>query len=310
MRTAVEMADFCFGWEDLNDPEVRDRLVAKRIEEAKKRREEAVSKGRKPDSIFWGDSESNLTYDGALSSIKGYRETQRKSWNYVAGLFLPIERLLEPGIGQTWGPNDEVVYAGLSIGTGLKYRGLVEDMQKANIAVGLTRNRCIIADSTKKREKAIRIISYDDILRVYYDDSRVIVSTTTGGDVGFSLGGGSSILLELNWVGIIYAEAFVQIVECYRKGVQYEAPRPDQKFTQAPQATPQTPQATPQTPQAAPPTEPPQAAPQAAAPAAPPAGVGLSAETVEALKQFKELLDAGILTQEEFDGKKKQLLGL
>ena len=102
----------------------------------------------------------------------------------------------------------------------------------------------------------------------------------------------------------------MQIVECYRKGVQYEAPRPDQKFTQAPQATPQTPQATPQTPQAAPPTEPPQAAPQAAAPAAPPAGVGLSAETVEALKQFKELLDAGILTQEEFDGKKKQLLGL
>ena len=54
MRTAVEMADFCFGWEDLNDPEVRDRLVAKRIEEAKKSREEAVSKGRKPDSIFWG----------------------------------------------------------------------------------------------------------------------------------------------------------------------------------------------------------------------------------------------------------------
>ncbi len=30
----------------------------------------------------------------------------------------------------------------------------------------------------------------------------------------------------------------------------------------------------------------------------------------EELKKFKELLDAGILTQEEFDAKKKQLLGL
>ncbi|MBQ4158616.1 MAG: SHOCT domain-containing protein [Clostridia bacterium] len=28
------------------------------------------------------------------------------------------------------------------------------------------------------------------------------------------------------------------------------------------------------------------------------------------LKEYKDLLDAGILTQEEFDAKKKQLLGL
>ena len=28
------------------------------------------------------------------------------------------------------------------------------------------------------------------------------------------------------------------------------------------------------------------------------------------LKKFKELLDSGIITQEEFDAKKKQLLGL
>lgn len=33
------------------------------------------------------------------------------------------------------------------------------------------------------------------------------------------------------------------------------------------------------------------------------------AET-EQLKQYKELLDNGIITQEEFDTKKKQLLGL
>lgn len=35
---------------------------------------------------------------------------------------------------------------------------------------------------------------------------------------------------------------------------------------------------------------------------------GLS--TAEEIKQFKDLLDQGIITQEEFEGKKKQLLGL
>ena len=33
-------------------------------------------------------------------------------------------------------------------------------------------------------------------------------------------------------------------------------------------------------------------------------------DTAEALKTYKELLDSGVLTQEEFDAKKKQLLGL
>ncbi len=32
--------------------------------------------------------------------------------------------------------------------------------------------------------------------------------------------------------------------------------------------------------------------------------------TAEELKTFKELLDSGVITQEEFDAKKKQLLGL
>lgn len=33
-------------------------------------------------------------------------------------------------------------------------------------------------------------------------------------------------------------------------------------------------------------------------------------DVVEELKRYKDLLDSGILTQEEFDAKKKQLLGL
>ena len=32
--------------------------------------------------------------------------------------------------------------------------------------------------------------------------------------------------------------------------------------------------------------------------------------TDQQLKQLKELLDSGIITQEEFDAKKKQILGL
>ena len=34
------------------------------------------------------------------------------------------------------------------------------------------------------------------------------------------------------------------------------------------------------------------------------------ASAADELKKFKELLDMGIITQEEFDAKKKQLLGL
>ena len=33
-------------------------------------------------------------------------------------------------------------------------------------------------------------------------------------------------------------------------------------------------------------------------------------EQIDALKKLKELVDAGILTQEEFDAKKKQIMGL
>ena len=37
---------------------------------------------------------------------------------------------------------------------------------------------------------------------------------------------------------------------------------------------------------------------------------GYSPEDFEEVKRLKELLDCGIITQEEFDEKKKQLLGL
>jgi len=40
------------------------------------------------------------------------------------------------------------------------------------------------------------------------------------------------------------------------------------------------------------------------------ANVGSAISSADELKKFKELLDYGIITQEEFDAKKKQLLGL
>ena len=33
-------------------------------------------------------------------------------------------------------------------------------------------------------------------------------------------------------------------------------------------------------------------------------------DSIEELQRYKELLDTGVITQEEFDAKKKQLLGL
>ena len=50
--------------------------------------------------------------------------------------------------------------------------------------------------------------------------------------------------------------------------------------------------------------------PTTSQPAASQTAVAPTADPVEAIKKYKELLDQGILTQEEFDTKKKQLLGL
>ena len=43
---------------------------------------------------------------------------------------------------------------------------------------------------------------------------------------------------------------------------------------------------------------------------APTGGIVQQASPAEELKKFKELLDLGVITQEEFDVKKKQILGL
>ena len=47
-----------------------------------------------------------------------------------------------------------------------------------------------------------------------------------------------------------------------------------------------------------------------AAQTAAPAQAGGASNTIEELKQYKSLLDAGVLTEEEFAAKKRQLLGI
>ena len=49
---------------------------------------------------------------------------------------------------------------------------------------------------------------------------------------------------------------------------------------------------------------------KAKAPAASPAQTVVNPTSADELKKYKELLDSGVITQEEFDAKKKQLLGL
>ena len=59
--------------------------------------------------------------------------------------------------------------------------------------------------------------------------------------------------------------------------------------------------------QQAPPAPAPAAAPPPAPPTAAPAATS-AADRIEALKNLKELLDSGVLTQAEFDAQKQQLL--
>ncbi len=59
--------------------------------------------------------------------------------------------------------------------------------------------------------------------------------------------------------------------------------------------------------QMAPPPPPPAYAPPAPAPA--PVAAAPALDPIEALTQAKQLLDAGVLTQEEFDAQKARILG-
>ncbi|MCI9567342.1 MAG: SHOCT domain-containing protein [Lawsonibacter sp.] len=256
------------------------------------------------------------------------REKRRR---HYADLFRPIERALGPNFGLAAGGDDDVLYAVTSYDVHYA-EGIFSDPE--SVAAAFTANRCIIAYQIKG-EETVETIPYDEISGIEarqapekfwdnFSEGHLILSAPT-------------VVWQFHtrrYKNTYYehfdpdqaCEAVTELVMKYKQA-KYAA----QQGTAAPQYSQQTPP--PKAPQGEAPQERSQWSaaqldtaqrtaarltaalqapqpPEAAAPAASPAGAGLSAETVEALKQLKGLLDAGILTQEEFDAKKKQLLGL
>lgn len=313
MRTALEMTDFALntiGYAE--DPEGLDHVAKEMLAYWHHCREEAIRKGKNPEH---GWPEDKLTYDWALQVIQ--RDTikplaKRKS-DYVA-LFRPIEQALMFETGASGGNND-VLYTFLSFHVSSSnqkdrfYGSLRHEFEVMNekfrYAVALTADRCIIAPQGR-----LTVIPYDDIagvtakigesylnLGVFIPSVETFLSMNTGHTYTIHHGGYS----PLNWDGTY--RAIMDLVTRYKRE-KYEA-RTGGTAPQQPPQPQEAPQPAPQQPQAVP-----QAAPQPVPQAAAPAGAGLPPETIETLKQLKGLLDADILTQEEFDAKKKLLLGL
>ncbi len=224
--------------------------------------------------------------------------------------FRPIEQVLEE--------DEDVLYVIPAASVGSTQRPLEERNDLgASVVVVFTANRCIFVHTDSADKKTLQTIPYDELIEIrarpapkkLLNDSlgELIVSTTTD-ILRFRT---KYCLTSSLKHGRIYAhfvpewacETVTALVMKYK-----QAKCAAQQGEAAPQQTPQpqeAPQPAPQQPQAVP-----QAAPQPVPQAAAPAGAGLPPETIETLKQLKGLLDADILTQEEFDAKKKQLLGL
>ncbi len=255
----------------------------------------------------------------------------------LTNTFRSIERVLEDG--------DDVLYAMPAVSVGSTQRPLGKRNETIpSVAAAFTANRCILVHVSRPGKETFRTIPYDEIIEIRakpapqkklftqklfsfgWSWGELIVSTTT--DIlrfrtcYFFDDNCIHDRAYLQFIPEQACEAVTALVTKYKQAkcaAQQGAAAPQQ-----PQQTPPPPQETSQWAEAQRNTaqqtaarltaalQAPSApvAPQQAAPAAPSAGAGLPAETVEALKQLKGLLDAGILTQEEFDAKKKQLLGL
>ena len=108
---------------------------------------------------------------------------------------------------------------------------------------------------------------------------------------------------------ILLQEKINTVLAAQGGGAAYAPPQPSQSTP--PRPAPGAPQATPrvvQAPRVAP--EPRPQAPQQPQYPQPPQGAPAYFSAPEELKKYKELLDMGAITQEEFDEKKRQLLGL
>ena len=346
MRTALEMTKFVLVHERgyTENPEELDRLVKARLEHMHKKREDLIREGKKPDLVkLGGFPESALTYDSTLRNLQDTMNnilSQGES-DYVP-LFRPVEQTLAFKSGVSEGNND-VLYAltSHSLWSSNKkdiikpYSGITGTLQ--HVAAAFTANRCILVHVSRLGKETFRTIPYDEIIEIRakpvpqklfnftWSWGELIVSTTTDILRFRTCYFFANCICDGGYTQFIpeqACEAVTALVTKYKQAkcaAQQGAAAPQQ-----PQQTPPPPQETSQWAEAQRNTaqqtaarltaalQAPSApvAPQQAAPAAPSAGAGLPPETIETLKQLKGLLDADILTQEEFDAKKKQLLGL
>lgn len=305
MRTALEMAGFCLGLEDMSDPEVRERRVRQEIARRQWHREELIKQKKNPEK-HKETSTQGLTDAAVLKSITGRIAVNSEGRFQLAELFRPIEQAL--------GGDDDVLYAFTLTGIDTSDKSVhISESPAPKVAVAFTANRCVIGYRSKLGEERVKTIPYDEIVGVAPQrDKQVkilgsftdcLMLGTTTGHIFFYLGidglqffdvanprfgRGRMFDLSTRTCVLTYdlylaCETVTDLVTKYKKKCGTQETAAQATPAEAPQATPA---------------------------AAPKAGTGLSTETVETLKQLKELLDAGILTQEEFDGKKKQLLGL
>lgn len=282
------------------------------------------------------DEMAGFIIEKVLDASTMYKEEEKRAdvrMNFrlvLTDAFRSIERVLEDG--------DDVLYAMPATSVGSTQRPLGKRNETATyVAAAFTANRCILVHVSRLGKETFRTIPYDEIIEIRakpapqklfnftWSWGELIVSTTTDILRFRTCYFFANCIRDRGYAQFIpeqACEAVTALVTKYKQAkcaAQQGAAAPQQ-----PQQTPPPPQETSQWAEAQRNTaqqtaarltaalQAPSApvAPQQAAPAAPSAGAGLPPETIETLKQLKGLLDADILTQEEFDAKKKQLLGL
>ena len=252
-----------------------------------------------------------------FTSVAKAREKRR---HYLADLFRPIEQALIAS-----GDSDNVLYAITSRGMGwvrgetnTDLKDGIQDTTKAerdfqmipipldrqdvNVAAAFTADRCIITSTDKKVREPIRTVPYDNITKIEPTAGKYGKLSSQLGDMTIITAIGDGVAFQTQPMSAKDRDLYREFVPEQASEAVTELVM---KYKQARYAAQQG-----SAPQAAPQSAPQEAVSQPAAPAAPPAGAVPQDEAIEALKKFKDLLDAGILTQEEFDAKKKQLLGL
>ena len=281
------------------------------------------------------DEMAGFIIEKVLDASTMYKEEEKRAdvrMNFrliLTDAFRSIERVLEDG--------DDVLYAMPATSVGSTQRPLGKRNETIpSVAAAFTANRCILVHVSRPGKETFRTIPYDEIIEIRAKPAppkklftqklfgfslswgELIVSTTTDILRFRTCYFFANCIRDRGYAQFIPEQACEAVTALVTKYKQAKcaaqqgaaAPQPPQETSQWAEAQRNTAQQTAARLTAALQAPSAPVAPQQAAPAAPSAGAGLPPETIETLKQLKGLLDADILTQEEFDAKKKQLLGL